>query len=425
MFASQLALAQLHPRLAPVKPVPGGYMLDAELTRTWFELPAQRGFAGYGLARALRILLDVLSGLAALHDTKIEAGTGFVHGEVVPAMLRVDRQGCGRLVPLAPWHRLEAGAAAAPERQGHLAPERLLGDAIDQRADVFSCGVLLWEALAGRRLFDADSVDAIVMRLMGGKVQLPELPPELSWATPLKAVAMCALAVDPGQRFSDCAELALAIEDAVAGHVASHEEVAEFFGARERASMLPPAAPALAASHNSSLSALVSPALPREEREARAARQALAERDAQAPSEPPESTATSSSGARRLWVAAALLSLFAALGWGARNRSWIAQHAAGGTPNGVDLRPAAQPSNSPSGSAAPPEPAQSAASELSAPVAPASASAEPLPASPHLDTHPGKAHPAAAKSKPAIPGAHPAAPKTGPVRDKAADQYGI
>ena len=420
VFAAQLALAEIHPRLAPVKPVPGGYMLDAALTRTWFELPAQRGFAGYGLARALRILLDVLSGLAALHDTKTEAGNGFVHGEVVPAMLRVDRQGSGRLIPLAPWHRLEAGAAPAPERQGHLAPERLLGDAIDQRADVFSCGVLLWEALAGRRLFEGESVDGIVMRLMGGKVQLPELPPELGWATPLKAAAMCALAVDPAQRFSDCAELAAAIEDSVLTHVATHEEVAEFFGARERASMLPPAAPGLAASHNSSLSALVSPALPREERIARA--DALeAERRASA-SEPPPSAPTPSSKARRLWVAAALLSVLGALGWGALNRHLLARYATGGAPGSADSRAALQPSNVPS---ALPEPAAPVASEAPAPAAAASESAEPVSSAPRSDVRPGKAHSNGSSIKPAIPAPHLRLAKPALVRDKSADQYGI
>lgn len=396
-------------------------MLDAEVTRAWFDLPAQRGFAGYGLARALRILLDVLSGLAALHDTKTEAGTGFVHGEVVPAMLRVDRQGVGRLVPLAPWHRLEAGVPAAPERQGHLAPERLLGDVIDQRADVFSCGVLLWEALAGGRLFENESVDSIVMRLMGGKVQLPELPPEISWAAPLKSVAMCALAVDPGQRFSDCAELAAAIEDVVAAHVASHEDVAELFSSRECASMLPPAAPGLAKSHNSSLSALVSPALPREEREVRAEREARADhavRGDPATFEPSVSLPRRSSRARYLWFAA-LLSLFAALGWGALNRHSKAENAAAsGAPRGVALQLIPQPSNSPS--ALPP--LAPLASEAPAPAVEAIASAAPPPS----DGRAGKPRANGAASKPAIPAARPhAALKTGPVRDKAADQYGI
>jgi hypothetical protein len=401
---AQLALSQIHPRLVPVQPVPGGFRLDAELTRDWFELAAQRGLAGYGLARALRILLDVLNGLIALHDTKTEAGTPFVHGEVVPALLRVDRQGVGRLVPLAAWHRFKIGAPPARERQGHLAPERLLGDAIDQRADVFSCGVLLWEALAGRRLFETDSVDSIVTRLMGGKLQLPELPPELAWAVPLKAVAMCALAVDPAQRFADCAELAAAIEEVAGAQVATHEDVAVYFGAREHGSQPPLNALIMPPSHNSSLSALVSPVLPRAE-------PALEPPPALA-SEPAPSSVT-----RRLWTAAALLSLLVALGVSALARYNAARSPVRGTLSGAPLA-------APKGLVAPAPSVVAAASQAPAPADSASASDEParIPAS----SHPGKTRSSGPGAKPAVavPQVRPAA-KPAPVRDKTADAYGI
>jgi hypothetical protein len=424
-FLAQIALAQIHPRLAPVQPVPGGYALDAEITRGWFELPAQRGFAGYGLTRALCMLLDVLNGLIALHDTKTESGARFVHGEVVPALLRVDRQGVARLIPLAPWHRLEAGTRPARERQGHLAPERLLGDALDQRADVFSCGVLLWEALAGGRLFETDAVETIVTRLMGGKLQLPELPPELAWAVALKPVAMCALAVDPTQRFADCAELLAAIEDVVGAHVASHEDVAAFFGAREQVSS-PPSAQILPPSHISSLSALVSPMFPREAREAREVR---SERQESAAEEEPtlllvrpiESELPPSSRGRKLWAGIALLCIvLGAAGAGAltlRN----AAHTVAQAPLAAAPLPAA---------ASVPALASALAGTDAAPVA----SSAPVPVEgdrarvvrpePALGAPAGKPHVKGVSTKPAA-GTRILPAKVGPVRDKAADQYGI
>jgi hypothetical protein len=398
LFSAQLALSQIHPRLAPVQRLAGGYALDVELTGSWFELPAQRGFAGYGLARALRILLDVLSGLAALHDTRAESGSGFVHGEVVPALLRVDQQGVGRLIPLAAWHYWsEAGAAPTPrhERHGHLAPERLLGDAIDQRADVFSCGVLLWEALAGGRLFDTDSVETIVTRLMGGKVQLPQLPPELAWAIPLKSVAMRALSVDPAQRFKDCAELAVAIEEVAQGRIATHDEVAAFFGARAHSSV-PPQPGAL--NHNSSLSALVAPVLDREE--------------PAAVTQPPLSEPTPSSLARRLWSAAALLSLLAALGV-----TWLARHSdiARAALQSAPHSDAAVAPTLRQASRAPDAPALSAAAPLAAP----STSREPAIVAPPTDSHPETGHSAAKGTR------HVHALKATAPRDKSADKYGI
>ncbi len=388
-FSAQLALAKIHPRLAPVQPVPGGYVLVAHETQGWFELPTARGFAGYGLARALRILLDVASGLTALHATSTDTGRAFVHGEVVPALLRVDRHGVGRLLPLAPWHRLQS--LPAPERCGHLAPERLLGDAIDLRADVFSCGVLLWEALAGRRLFEGDSVESIVTRLMGGKLALPELPPELSWAVPLKAVAMCALAVDPGQRFADCAELSTAILDVAGAHVATHEQVSAFFGARE-----PPApVSAPAPSHNSSLSALVSPV--------------TLELGASG-SQPPSSRSSSALGR---WTTAALLSIAVALGLGLLARG----HAAGAAHNAAPAAPAA--SNASRQPAAPLASGAAATTLPKASNAPSASSARPS----QDHTRLGKPRLDEPISKPAAARTHSAKPAL--VRDVSADQYGI
>jgi len=71
--------------LIALERTPGGYAMPRDETRGWFELRPKRGLAGYGLARALRMLLDVLAGLSALEETRTEKGQLFVHGELVPA----------------------------------------------------------------------------------------------------------------------------------------------------------------------------------------------------------------------------------------------------------------------------------------------------------------------------------------------------
>lgn len=320
-FAAQLALARVHSHLVAVERTAEGYLPPPDATRVCYELHAKRGLAGYGLARALRILLDVLEGVSALGDTRTADGQPFVHGELVPAMLRVESTGRTQLIPLATWHWSKPRTLPAPERWGHLAPERLLGDAIDQRADVFSAGALLWEALAGRRLFEADSVDSIVMRLLGGKVTLPQLPPQLNWALPLKAVAMCALSVDPKQRFANCAELAEAIAAVAGDRVATHADIADYFGTPDpvtRPSLFarPPNLP----THLSSLSALVAPVQRPEPPEL-------------APADPVDRNAVAPRGRakRPVWAIAAVSCLLSALGVSAVARyqaSPDAQHSA-------------------------------------------------------------------------------------------------
>jgi hypothetical protein len=422
-FAAQLALANIHPELAPLCKVPGGYALDVTVAHRWFALPPARGFAGYGLARALRMLLDVLKGLAALHDTQVESGAGFVHGELAPSLIRVDARGVARLLPLAPWHWQANELPMARESLGHLAPERLLGDAVDRRADVFSAGVLLWEALAGCRLFEHDSVDGIVTRLMGGKVLLPELPPELAWAIRLKAVAMRALAVDPEQRFADCAALAAAIEAVARGRIASHAEVAAFFYAPARSVSVANADP-FRSSHKSSLSALVTAtvSLPSQ------------------PSEVDVATVSKPGRARRAaWTVTALVSLFAALGVGAFAHYNQVRAAAHQAPASAPMAPALVPELTAPVLAVPLE-ASAAAGNVPVPSALAPDAPSVTPATdgpsvtPAIDGRLGaRAVPAARDAKghavtkfarPAAP-AKPALPAKAHPRDAEADQYGI
>ena len=398
--------------------VADGYAVDPNATRGWFDLREGRGLAGYGLSRALRMLLDVLSGVCALHDTQTEDGAGFVHGEVVPALLRVDPRGVTRLVPFAPWHWSKADVSGAPARIGHLAPERLLGDALEQRADVFSAGVLLWEALAGGRLFESESIDSIVMRLLGGRVNLPELPAELAWAAPLKSIAMRALAVDPQQRFADCAELSAAIEAVAGERVARHADVAAFFGApalAPRATLS--AAPARPLNHHSSLSALVSPLRSTSPAQSSPALEASA------------SPAPASRSRARVWAAVGLslcvaasvvlVSRYRALG-SAHERAASAGIPLSRAPVASQALPLVSTALMPSAAPAPasaPVPSTAPALEASAAIPPAS----PAPTG----------HGKAGKSLKTTKGANSPIPtlkapaKVTPGRDKAADQYGI
>lgn len=418
-FAEQLKLARVHPHLIALTRGLDGYEVDVGATRGAFELTLGRGLAGYGLARALRLILDALAGVSALHATRSANGTPFVHGELVPELLRVDAHGVTRVIPLAPWHWSKVGTLPLPQRWGHLAPERLLGDVIDARADVFSAGVLLWEALAGRLLFESESIDSIVMRLLGGKVTLPQLPPELGWAMPLKGLAMRALSVSPADRFATCAEFARAIEAVAIGRIATHAEVWQHFSARHhsvRPSLFPlvPQAP----SHKSSLSGLVSPVQPVTDAPPA---EPTAPSSAALPAQPgPELTAEIRPPRRRLVVA--LLTVAAAFAVGAAiryqaARSSITVTASRGAPLAL-LPPVAPLIATPSGASriapAPPVPAALSA----VPMAIAVPSADAIPSLNATRRSPPNAHKSLAP-RPNV------AAKPGRKPGKEGDQYGI
>jgi serine/threonine protein kinase len=214
---AQVVARLRHPNLVRMLPLPGGAGLTPVPGNARrladFIIPTQT-FRRFELPQVLCLLLDVLSGLSALHELKLD-GVGFVHGDVSPRHIYVDEHGTGRLVPLVSGHLMPK---ARLESTGYVAPERLLGDPVDARADVYSVGVMLWEALAGEQLFPDVSIDAVLAVAIGGKH--PALAPRAgaAWTKPLCEIAERAIATAPGQRFGS----ALALSDAIA-RAARHE----------------------------------------------------------------------------------------------------------------------------------------------------------------------------------------------------------
>lgn len=212
------AVARLrHPNLVRMLPLPGGAGLSPVLGNARrladFTLPAGT-FKRFDLEQVVRLMIDVLSGLSALHDV-VTDGEQFVHGSVSPQHIYIDEHGTARLVPLLPAH---FSSNAKLERTGYIAPERLLGQPADARADVFSVGVMLWEALAGKRL----SADGSLSSLLTPGEKLPpiRLSPRLRWAEPLCAVAERAIAVEAASRHASALELSEAIEAVAAKQLA-------------------------------------------------------------------------------------------------------------------------------------------------------------------------------------------------------------
>jgi tRNA A-37 threonylcarbamoyl transferase component Bud32 len=161
---------------------------------------------------------NVLAGLHAAHELRDYDGTavGLIHRDVSPhnVFLQFD----GR-VKILDFGIAKATRSEVTTRTGELkgklrymAPEQLRGDRdIDRRADVFSVGVMLWEALAGRRMW-ADLTDADVMlRLLNG--QTPPLPAEPRIPPGLAAACLKALHPTAEGRYATAAEFARDLEE--------------------------------------------------------------------------------------------------------------------------------------------------------------------------------------------------------------------
>jgi serine/threonine-protein kinase len=194
------------------------------------------------------VMAGVLHGLHAAHQTHGDDGgpLGLVHRDVTPGNILVGLDGVARVLDFG-----IAKARALRDRDtsqgvlkgtiGFLAPEQIRGEPVDRRTDVYSAAVVLWEALAGRRLFRGDSTEEVLERIRAHEVTPPSavragLPPELDRIV-LKGLSRAA-----ADRYATAREMALALEDAVPPPTPSHigvwvESVAGA-GLRERARRL-------------------------------------------------------------------------------------------------------------------------------------------------------------------------------------------
>jgi serine/threonine protein kinase len=185
------------------------------------------------VAVALRIIVDALRGLHAAHTLEDSDGAplNIVHRDVSPQNIVVGYDGLTRI--------LDFGVARAERRLtrtliggipkgklAYMAPEQLLEQPMDARADVFAAGIVAWELLSGARLFDANTEALLVAQVMELRIQRPSSRrPELSPA--LDDVVLTALAREPSERFANAQAFADALERCGVSP-ASHQVVAHF-----------------------------------------------------------------------------------------------------------------------------------------------------------------------------------------------------
>jgi eukaryotic-like serine/threonine-protein kinase len=180
---------------------------------------------------ARRVLIDALHGLHAAHVATAWDGSPLriVHRDVSPQNIMVSVDGNAKMLDFGVAKATRSSSLTAPGhvmgKLSYMAPEQLRKLPVDARTDVFAAGVVLWEALAGRRLFAELSVEQVMSKL------LSEPPPSLARERPdiepaLEQVLQTALACSPSQRF----ESALRFADALAltGPVASRVAVTDW-----------------------------------------------------------------------------------------------------------------------------------------------------------------------------------------------------
>ncbi|HWP36662.1 MAG TPA: response regulator [Gemmatimonadales bacterium] len=159
---------------------------------------------------ALAIGTQLAASLAVAHEQ------GVIHRDIKPQNLLLDAQGVLKVMDFGvarlaerPSSLTEAGLIVGTP--AYMAPEQLLGEEIDGRADLYSAGLVLYECLAGRLPFEATTATALIAKV------LTEAPPPLSDLNPdvpgpLSSLVGRLLRKQAQERVQTAAELAQLLE---------------------------------------------------------------------------------------------------------------------------------------------------------------------------------------------------------------------
>jgi serine/threonine-protein kinase len=160
----------------------------------------------------LALAVRVSAALAYAH------AVGIIHRDIKPSNILLTREGQVKVVDFG-IARMEEGeeltrTGAFVGTPAYMSPEQILGERLDGRSDVFSLGVVLYEALAGEKPFSDDSQRSVQARI------LKSAPPRLRRRAPgvsrqLERLVMRCLEKQRDRRFSSMSELNLAVRAAL------------------------------------------------------------------------------------------------------------------------------------------------------------------------------------------------------------------
>jgi serine/threonine protein kinase len=167
---------------------------------------------------AAAIVAHVLQGLHAAHEATDEAGNplDIVHRDVSPQNILVGADGAARVLDFG--IAKASGRAAHATREGqvkgkfaYMAPEQITNVRVTRQSDIFAASIVLWEALTGTRLFQAESEPALLARVLSAPIPPPSaVAPELGCE--LDQVVLRGLARDLSIRYATAREMVRDLE---------------------------------------------------------------------------------------------------------------------------------------------------------------------------------------------------------------------
>ncbi|MBZ0222360.1 MAG: serine/threonine protein kinase [Dokdonella sp.] len=156
--------------------------------------------------QAAKVIQQTAAGLATAHDR------GVVHRDIKPGNLMITSRGAVKIADFGialSNQDLSKKLTTTGEfvgTPGYLSPEVCLGKPVDQRSDIFSLGIVLFEMLAGKMPFNDESPLGLMLEVV--KAEIPDVRSLNQDVDPqIAAVLAKMIAKDPADRYQNCHEL--------------------------------------------------------------------------------------------------------------------------------------------------------------------------------------------------------------------------
>jgi len=218
---ARLAARLIHPNIVQTNEVGSDgnrhYMVMEFLDGRSLHRIAKRLGGQLSIGSQLRVVSEALLGLHHAHELREFDGEplGIVHRDVSPLNVFVTFNGQTKVLDFgiakAVDSSLETKIGVLKGRVAYMAPEQAKGTKVDRRADVYSAGVMLWEAAAGRRLWPGMNEVEILTRIVR------EGPPALRGVRPdapeeLERICARAMAFEREERYATALDLLTDLE---------------------------------------------------------------------------------------------------------------------------------------------------------------------------------------------------------------------